>query len=204
MTGEVRRMSPEEILASLEPPGAGLPWYALACTRGLLAPLVARRVSWRRCERAFADEDARVRQAVAGLTGAVLTTRVLVPRLMGLEDSSRYWSLAMTLRHLVIVGERITEVIVRLSRGEAIGERVDFAAVKPEEAHDGAAALAAYTRFADGASVRLSTEVRRRDAPGSVPHPWFGALDARGWFWLLGFHTWVHLRQTRAILERLP
>lgn len=192
----------EHIQASLDAPGAGIPWHHRLIIHLAIRPLVERRASWRDCEVSFAGITEQLRHTVEGLTAAQLETRVLVPRLIGLEDSSRYWSVAMTCRHLEIVGSLIVDVVGRLSRGEVIAERVDFAAVKPVPVP--ASAVNEYQRFARSVPDRLASQVVNPQAVGTVPHPWFGALDARGWLWLLGFHSWVHLRQVRAIRARLP
>lgn len=186
-----------EVMAGLEPPGAGIAWYYLVANRLVVRPFLERPMSWAGALEAFAKHDRRARAAWAGLTDAQLERRVLVPRLAGLEDSSRYWSPAMVCRHLEHVGGLIVDVIIRLSRGEVVHERVDFAAVKPADVPAGTTKH--YEAFADGLAARLAAEVRDPRARGTVPHPWFGPLDAKGWLWLLGFHTWVHARQLEAV-----
>lgn len=196
------QQTPAQIQASLDAPGAGIPWHHRLIIHLLVRPLVERRASWQACEVAFASSTQQLRSATEGLGPDQLETRVLVPRLIGLEDSSRYWSVAMTCRHLEIVGSLIVEVVGRLSRGEVIAERVDFAAVKPVPVP--ASAVSEYQTFAQSVPGRLASQVVDPHALGTVPHPWFGKLDAKGWLWLLGFHSWVHLRQVRAIRARLP
>jgi hypothetical protein len=186
-----------EVMAGLEPPGAGIAWYYLLANRLVVRPFLERPTRWEAALDALAKHDRRARAAWAGLSDAQLERRVLVPRLAGLEDSSRYWSAAMVCRHLEHVGGLIVDVIIRLSRGEVIGERVDFAAVKPVDVP--ASTTQQYVAFVDGVPARLEREVVARRARGTVPHPWFGELDAKGWLWLLGFHTWVHARQLEAV-----
>jgi hypothetical protein len=193
--------SVEEVMASLEPPGAGIAWYYLAANRLVVRPFIERPMRWERALEVFAARHRRVCAALEGLAPAQLERRVLVPRLAGLEDSSRYWSPAMVCRHLEHVGSLIVDVIVRLSREEVVPERVDFAAVKPVDVP--ASTTKVYEAFANGVAERLAREVVNRRAPGTVPHPWFGELDAKGWLWLLGFHTWVHARQLEAIRSGL-
>lgn len=195
--------TPEQIIASLEKPGAGIAWYYQRFSHLVLAPLVANRASWASSRRRLPKLHAAVRGAVSGLDEARCRQRVLVPRLLGLEDSSRYWSVAMTVRHMHIVSPLMAQVVVRLSHHEDIAERVDFAAVKPEVERNATDAIAAYFAFADGVLEELEAKVGDRDSPTTLPHPWFGPLTARGWYWLLATHTLVHLRQVRAIRQRL-
>jgi hypothetical protein len=195
--------SPDEIIASLEKPGAGIAWYYQRFNHLLVTPLVANRASWAQSRRRLPALHQAVRRAVSGLNEAGCRQRVLVPRLLGLEDSSRYWSVAMTVRHLHIVSPFMAQVVVRLSHREDIAERVDFAAVKPEVERNATDAIAAYLDFADGVLDELEVKVGDRDSKTTLPHPWYGPLTARGWFWLLATHTLVHLRQVRAIRGRL-
>ena len=51
------------------------------------------------------------------LSAEQLQRRVLVKAPMGMEDSSRYWSAAMVLEHLIEVGSRIAVGIVELTHG---------------------------------------------------------------------------------------
>jgi len=195
--------TPEQIIASLEKPGAGIAWSHQRFNHLVLAPLIANRASWAWSRRRLPRIHQAVRSAVSGLDEARCRQRVLVPRLLGIEDSSRYWSVAMTVRHLHIVSPVMAQVVIRLSRGEAIAERVDFAAVKPEVERNATDAIAAYFEFADGVLDELEAKVIDRDSKTMLPHPWFGPLTARGWYWLLATHTQVHLRQVRAIRRAL-
>ncbi|MBX3389322.1 MAG: hypothetical protein KF691_07680 [Phycisphaeraceae bacterium] len=48
------------------------------------------------------------------LSAGAAAERVLIPRLRGLEDSSRYWSVWMMLDHLRIVNSQVAMVIASL------------------------------------------------------------------------------------------
>lgn len=179
--------------------GAGIPWTHRLINRAVLRPFVEWRTTWDEAEAKFRTNDTAVRMALAGLSPAQLEQRVKVPKLVGLEEGSRFWSVAMTCRHLEVVGAKMLEIITGLSRGEVITERVDFEGVKAVDVPAGA--VDAYFRFADGALTTLKAV--DRGARGTVPHPWFGELDAKGWLWLAGVHTWAHARQVRAIRAEL-
>jgi hypothetical protein len=90
----------------LAPPGAGLPKVELLVARWLF--------QWRRARgsrqsftEAFQRERGRIRLSIGDLSPDACAQRVLIPRLRGLEDSSRYWSVWMTLDHLRIVHRSI-------------------------------------------------------------------------------------------------
>src|SRR5687768_11192069 len=98
----------------LEPPGAGLPGIELLIAKAIFT---VRR--WTGTPAAFTAQFEREQRAIAGLYAgrdeARLARQVLIPRLPGLEDSSRFWSVYMTLEHLRIVNEAITQVIGALA-----------------------------------------------------------------------------------------
>lgn len=184
----------------LAPPGAGLPQVELLIARMLFA--------WRRATSSRASFDAefrRERAAVRALyekcdpqQGAV---RVLIKRPVGLEDSSRNWSVWMTLQHLRIVHMSITRAIGSLAKGIVPDGRADTATVKPS-ADVESDVVAAYERSCDklveqvAATPDLNTKAR-------YPHPWFGPLNAAGWHALAARHLAIHRVQLERILAGL-
>src|SRR5262245_52115078 len=94
-------MNQEDPQAQLQPPGAGLPAFELFVSRAGLR-LLKLFVSREGASRWFRTEADRVLALARSLDPADATRRVLIPRLAGLEDSSRYWSVCMTLEHLCI------------------------------------------------------------------------------------------------------
>lgn len=187
-----------EAVARLAPPGAGIP----AIERVVGGAVFAVR-RWRGTPAGFSRQFSRERAAVAALCGGVgegvLTRRVLIPRLPGLEDSSRYWSVCMTLDHLRIVNTEISRVISALLHGAAPEGRASTAAVKPAE-DVGPGVVAAYEASCDavlaaaGTRESLRTEVR-------FAHPWFGPLDAAGWHAMSAMHMGIHRAQIERILR---
>lgn len=135
----------------------------------------------------------------ATCTSAEAGQKVLIQRLRGLEDSSRYWSVWMTLDHLRIVNLGIAATIRELLAGRVPPRVASTAAVKPSPAAD-AQALAAFGASCDEIvyacpeGVSLKTRVCHA-------HPWFGPLDAEGWHFLAGFHLALHRRQIEMILQ---
>jgi hypothetical protein len=184
----------------LAPPGAGLPKPELFIGRLLFA------IRCRTGNRATFDADfSREREAIRKLTvpldEASAARRVLIERVRGLEDSSRHWSVWMTLEHLRIVNRGITGAIIKLSRGSAPEGVASTAAVKPSAGVTGEV-VAAYESSCDdllatvAAVDDLKTKVR-------YDHPWFGPLDASQWHAMAGSHMRIHRVQIERIVRGL-
>jgi hypothetical protein len=191
---------PSSTEPKLAPPGAGLPAYELAIARGLFK---LRRAfgSRRSFDAKFARERQRVRDLLAPLSPAQCQERVLIRRLPGLEDSSRYWSVWMTLDHLRIVHHEIARVIGALVRGELPAGEASTAAVKPTVVLDEVIVMA-YEQSCELLQATI------KDAPNlktalRFPHPWFGPLDAAGWHALVGTHLGIHRKQIERIVAGL-
>ncbi len=187
-------------MPDLAPPGAGLPAPELFIARILFA--LRRRTTDRAGSDArFREQREAVHCLVAGLDDASAGRRVLIPRPRGLEDSSRYWSVWMTLDHLRIVHCEIARVIGELGKGTVPVGQASTAAVKPAP-EAGREVVAAYERSCDvvlaaaAAVPELRTTVR-------FPHPWFGPLDAAGWHQLAAGHMGIHRVQIERIIEGL-
>jgi hypothetical protein len=187
-------------IPQLAAPGAGLPWIELQVAR--------RGFQWlsRRADRKKSAEWlARERDAILKLVGncdeAAGSRRVLIKRIPGMEDSSRYWSVFMTVEHLRIVNHVVAQTIQVLGRGEVPGGKASTADVKPDAGADAKAVRqfelsCALIERAAAPLENLRTGVR-------FAHPWFGPLDAGQWYFLAGFHMGLHRRQIKAILKEL-
>ena len=190
-----------QIEPQLDAPGAGLPPPELFVARLLFA---LRRKSGNR-----ASFDARFRQERELIATLVHSCdeesgacRVLIARPRGLEDSSRYWSVWMTLDHLRIIHHEFARIIGALTSGVIPEGKASTAAVKPSSEAT-SAIVAAYEQSCDtllavvAASPDLNTGVR-------FAHPWFGPLNAAGWHALAGPHMGIHRLQIQRILAGLP
>jgi hypothetical protein len=187
----------------LAPPGAGLPWYHNLMLRFYVGPFVAGRAKWTVSEQTFHKVNGRILKEIEGLTEKQLSTKILVPPQLGLEDSSRYWSIAMVLEHLVIVGEGITQGIMLLSNGKIPPVTVDIAAVKPIGAMSASESVNQFKSFCGEDFKKFLQQVGDKNSPLSLKHPWFGPFKTSQWFWLLGMHGALHLKQIREIKKRL-
>lgn len=186
--------------AKLAPPGAGLPplerWFAntvLQALRGALSKDALTGWLRRETETALA--------LAASLPEALVRQPVLVPRLTGLEDSSRNWSAAMVIQHLVIVDSGIGQLAAALSSDTPFERVLRIAEVKPDAAageEQQALLRAAVDDYAHLIGTLGDLRTSRRHA-----HPWFGMLDLRGWHTLAALHTTIHRRQIQRIVALL-
>jgi uncharacterized damage-inducible protein DinB len=151
----------------------------------------------------FGAESAEIAALVKPLDEAKLGSRRLVPRLRGLEDSSRYWSVAMALQHMCIVNNRVRGVIIGLTHGKTSMQAGSTADVKPPTDVDCATVLSEFEQtnrdFLDTVS-RVDFEKFPR---ATFAHPWFGELTARQWVQFLPVHQQVHKKQIAQIIRRL-
>lgn len=181
-------------------PGAGLPALELMISRvgfGLLRTALCRRyvLDW------LISESQKVMAIARELSEDRLKCQVLVPRPVGLEDSSRNWSAAMVLQHLVIVDTGIVDLIDALTRDQAFGREVRIADVKPCPSA-GREQLELLEDVSRNYTVRLAAIKSLRTARRHA-HPWFGPLDGHGWHTLAALHTMIHRRQLQAIVRVL-
>jgi hypothetical protein len=184
----------------LAPPGAGLPFFEMLL--GRLGFLFFRwMTSNQGASRMFLAEGRRMLEIVRTLDTQRAGQRVLIERIMGLEDSSRYWSAYMVLDHLRIVNGKITECLEDLSQGDPSLSVPGIAEVKP----DPAAGPDVVGRFEAGLQEYVSSAVNSLGKPSSHQHthPWFGALDMHGWHCLAAFHQRVHRKQLTIIRDQL-
>jgi len=184
----------------LAAPGAGLPLPELLVARTLFA---TKRLTG--CRRSFTAGFLRERVAIRRLVGACdessLAKRILIRRPPGLEDSSRDWSVLMTLDHLRIVHHEFVLVIDALARETVPGGKASTAAVKPDPAVT-EAVMPLYEASCDALleCVEAVPNLRTRT---KYPHPWFGPMDASAWHALAGGHMTIHRVQIERILKGL-
>ena len=114
----------------LAPPGAGLPKGEL-----LIARVLVKWRCWTTSRSAATATIAAERQRIGGIARQYGSPegmrRILIPRLRGLEDSSRYWSVFMTVAHLKIVNRGIVGTIGCLLEDRVPARVASTAAVKP-------------------------------------------------------------------------
>ncbi len=181
----------------LAPPGAGLPFPENLIARFLLG---LKRLTGN--SRDFTARFVRERGTIGRLIGNVdeltLSRQVLIPRPRGLEDSSRNWSVLMTLDHLRIVHHAFIGVIGTLAKEEVPEGKVSTAAVKPDPAVT-MEVIGEYEASCD-ALLESINAVKNFRTRARHAHPWFGPMDAHGWHALAGGHMSIHRVQIERIL----
>ena len=149
----------------------------------------------------FRHEREAIRRLVLACDAESGARRVLIRRPPGLEDSSRNWSVWMTLDHLRIVHLEMARVIGALVKGATPKGQASTAAVKPSP-EAAAAVLAGYEASCDALLTVVAAAPDLKTA-ARFAHPWFGPLDAAGWHALAAGHLGIHRVQIERILEGL-
>lgn len=187
----------------LDKPGAGLPFIEWAVAKYIVFPRRFKNSSKDKALADFAEQSDKILKLARGLSSEQLIERRLIARLQGLEDSSRYWSVAMTLDHLTIVGNMMCHAVVALSKGNNALKVVGTAEVKPGAAADAARSLKDFEEMTE----RFLLEVGKAniDVRSKVthPHPWFGPLNAYQWLVFAAPHETIHRKQIEAIVALL-
>ncbi len=187
-------------MPSLAPPGAGLPKIERFIANAMIR-WNARRTSREETADLFATERAGIVKLLSGVGEQAWHQPVLIKRLPGLEDSSRFWSLLMVVDHLRIVNEQIGGVIRCLSAGTLPQQAADIAKVKPSEN----VGVEVITSFEQGCDDFIATVASVTDLKTSMTfdHPWFGAMDAWTWHFMTAFHMRLHRKQMEHIIANM-
>lgn len=189
--------------AQLAAPGAGVPWWQKLAGKYLLLPYYSARFDWDQARDLLRDEGRRLLGVADALDEDILTQRVLVPQQVGLEDSSRFWSYAMVLEHLVILGSMASEIIVQLTHGTPPAGSLGTAELKPAGEMSANHARRNFSEFLERYHRRMTDDCADRASSTTAEHPWFGPLTARQWICFLPFHQRIHIRQARVVLRTL-
>ncbi|MEZ5323582.1 MAG: hypothetical protein R3F19_00735 [Verrucomicrobiales bacterium] len=182
----------------LAPPGAGLPKIELIIAR--LRFGWARRIRSREEFSAlFENERAQILRLADLCDAETGACPVLIDRIRGMEDSSRYWSVFMTLDHLRIVNLAIAAAIRALGKGELPDRVASTADVKPNPAAD-ITAIDEFDRSCEFLS-KCARQVPDLNTLKRFKHPWFGPMNAAGWHALGAVHMRIHRKQIERILQ---
>src|SRR5690242_14290838 len=182
------------------PPGAGLPKIELIIARAIFT-WRGRKATREGVNARFQNERDVIRSLARSIDVDAAARRILIPRLRGMEDSSRYWSVWMTLEHLRMVHEMVNRTIGALAKGTLPPGKVNTANVKPKP-NVTAAVMAEFERSCDDLLATVAAVPNLRTKVRHV-HPWFGPLDAGGWHMLAAGHLGVHRTQIEQIIQGL-
>jgi uncharacterized damage-inducible protein DinB len=192
-----------QIEPKLAKPGAGLPFIEWLVAKYILMPRLFKNTTKEKAIDFFAAESNKIITLASNLNIDQLSQKRLIPRLAGLEDSSRYWSVAMTLDHLVIVSNGIRRLILGLSTGKSGFKIVGTADVKPNVNVDAQTILSAYKEMSEGFVKDISPTNTHAFPDATHPHPWFGEQNASNWLTIAAAHQRIHRQQIEAIIVRL-
>ena len=191
-----------EIINTLDKAGAGLPSYKRLVAKYVLFPILNRFISWENAWDIYDREGKKILTMASSLNQEQLFQRVLVSRLFGLEDNSRYYSVAMVIEHLLIVGNALQVRIPILSKGKKLTDQVKIEDVKPYTEID-ENIVAQFEIFLNSYRQKLNMEVGDIHIDNTSEHPWFGAFNPKQWSILGMVHQIVHRRQIEAIINNL-
>ena len=187
-------------LTALSEPGTGLPLlerFALKAFLKTYALFASKATATERMRR----ERKAILLLVKTLNPEEGSQRVLIDRIRGIEDNSRFWSVFMVLEHLAIVNAGILAIIETLCANQAYPQEVHIADVKPDEKADILSIKAfdnSVTHYLSKVSTLPNLRMSRQH-----PHPWFGPLNAHSWHCLASVHHSIHYQQICAILKKL-
>ncbi len=186
----------------LDKPGAGLPFLEALLVRWYVGPFQSRKADKEKNLRLFAMIGGRILKEAGSVAEGARDQRVLVPRMRGIEDSSRFWSVNETLEHLMITGEGMRGIVALLAQGKTSDYVVDIANFKPKGKYAGGDARPDFKKFV-AETVALLEPLPIADAGPTHLHPWLGPFNALQWTWLLAGHGGLHLAQLQAIKKGL-
>jgi len=193
-------MAPAMEEPRLQPPGAGIPLAHRLFMRHWFLPRYVRQRNWATRQRIFRKHGEAILALCRTQPPERLGRRALVAPMMGLEDSSRHWSVAMTVEHLLIVGELQARLIRELSFGRVPADVASTAAVKPKGVLPLEASLPRLAALLDEVDTLVASGLGDHGTRTRFPHPWFGPLTAEGWHAIAALHQGLHRRQCEAIV----
>jgi len=192
----------QEYIENLGKAGGGLSKGRAYFLRHFGFPFVNAVISW---ERALSISEREGRKMIAlarALPKEKMNERVLIPHLFGLEDNSRYYSVAMVLKHVLIVGSALQKRVPLLSQGKKLDKEVKIEEYKPYEKIS-AKIIDDYEMFLNDFRATMEAEVEDIFLDNRHKHPWFGNLKAKEWGVMGAIHQIVHRRQMEAIIKGL-
>jgi len=192
----------QELIAGLGKAGGGLSSGRAFFLRHVGFPFLNSIVSWERALDIFEKEGEKVLSFARSMEKDTLFERVLVPKLFGLEDNSRYYSVAMVLEHLLVVGTALQNRIPMLSQGKSVAQKIKIEDYKPYMEID-ESIIEQYESFLHGFRKELEENIDNIYLENRHEHPWFGELKAKDWSVMGAIHQVVHRRQIEAIIRGL-
>ncbi|MDD2894531.1 MAG: hypothetical protein PHG81_00810 [Aliarcobacter sp.] len=189
-----------QIQNNLEKAGHGLPKIDAIFLKHIGFPILKTFISWDNAMKFFEYEGKEVLNLVKDLPKDKLFKKVLIPKIFGIEDNSRYYSPAMVLWHLIYVGATLQEGMVSLSKNEKIDFTVKIENFKPFVQID-EDIVEKYEMFLNNYRKFIETNIENKYINNCLSHPWFGCLNPHEWLVMSAIHQMVHKRQIKKILK---
>lgn len=191
-------------MTDLQLPGAGLPWYERDSLSFLLKT-GACLLSDRATLNIFCNETNELLRIAHDDESYDVFEKLQIPRVIGIEDSSRNWSVAMVLDHLCLTNAEMTVAVESLSKGIVPKGEVDISLYKPNpdvgiDVFDRFASV--NERYVEAIESLLDAGDNLNRRPAFL-HPWFGWLGPHQWHVLAAFHQRIHRRQVQKIVAML-
>lgn len=187
----------------LQKPGAGLPFIESLVVKYVYGQIISKRSRPKDNIKRLQIFTDKILKIAKSLDSQQIETQILVPKLQGLEDSSRFWSISMTLEHLLIVAKNMKFIITELSNNRVPPLKVDIAKVKPLGQTPSKEVLQEFETFFTNLPRELNSHIGDIHCTATLFHPWFGESRALQWHWLLGAHQGIHYNQIKHILRAL-
>ena len=189
----------------LQAPGAGLPGLESAFLTAFFKFGTAV-MSDRSALKMFNKESDRLLQyADDGGESYDISQELLIPRVIGIEDSSRNWSVLMVLEHLCMTNRDMLMGISSLLNGVVPDFPAEIKNYKPSR-DVGFDVIERYRQMSSDYVGNIESLMKSRGSLRTsvrFAHPWFGMLDAHQWHCLVGVHQRVHRRQAQKIIAML-
>lgn len=185
----------------LAPPGAGLPRPEAFLIRKLIFPFLRFRLNKERSLKLFEDSGNAISLLITNLDEETFTQPTLIRRLSGLEDSSRNWSVELTLEHIQVVTASLIYIIKKLEANQPLDLPVRTEDVKPTGGLGLDRIRSFQTHLAKTPQKLSKIEFSSK---ATHHHPWFGDLESLDWLRLIAFHQDLHRKQIQLILAPPP
>ncbi len=188
---------------TLGKPGNGLPFYEWAVAKYFIFPHRFKSVNNEQAIADFLEESEKILSLARPLSESQLSEKHLVKRLRGMEDNSRFWSVAMAVEHLIIADNAVRGVILALSNGKVDLPKSTIQDMKPNPLVEPAGLLDRFDQTSQKFASTASSAKIDAFPQATYEHPWFGPLNAHKWLCFAAPHQRVHRHQIKEICRLL-
>lgn len=185
----------------LKAPGQGISPFEKMFLHRVWLPVNKRLLTSQKAQDIFRMETIRTLHTYRNIPREDVRKQILIKPMLGLDDSSRYWSADMTLEHMILVTKGMVNIIQTLAREHVLHFEVRIADVKPKGLY-GDLVLNAFDKTMQDTIEQLDA-LKTTQSKARHYHPWFGTLNAHGWHTLLAKHQKLHRRQLELIADAL-